>query len=462
MKKIVASLLCISLIFTQYKQAEAAVPVAVAAVAAGSALLVAAGAVSYYSSPSTANSVISAAGQMYTNATAYTKAVNALGQSILLQQAAALSYTAEGLKNALANTADDAYQSLKGLLEDAGPLEPVTPDKITSSDLPVGSFIKPSNPADTNTYKTTSGAVYLGRSGCSSSYTTGTAVYWFVKPAGSSLCDAYTADIRIATPDELPQPVPAPLADYPKRLAGDNTGGAIASPSAEGDLRNLIGSGALPVTPVSVSGTATGTAVLPGDKDVLLPPYVPPSAMPVTGEPVTPVVTGPTTTTGLGSATTTAAQQNVTTSQQQVTTVEQQLAADPTNTDLQQQLVAAQQALAAAQAALDQAKAAEDEVYVNPLFPNRKTLNLESWRQLVNVLPSKFPFNLVTTLGSYFEPFLADPVAPAFELHIYQDKKLNIDLSVFDTPVSIFRWGLALLLTFGMVQLLIRWWKGTA
>lgn len=111
---------------------------------------------------------------------------------------------------------------------------------------------------------------------------------------------------------------------------------------------------------------------------------------------------------------------------------------------------------------MDKAKAAENEVYVNPLFPNRKTLNLESWRQLVNVLPSKFPFNLVTTLGSYFEPFLAAPVAPSFELHIYQDKKLNIDLSVFDTPVAIFRWGLALLLTFGMVQLLIRWWKGTA
>jgi hypothetical protein len=68
----------------------------------------------------------------------------------------------------------------------------------------------------------------------------------------------------------------------------------------------------------------------------------------------------------------------------------------------------------------------------------------------------------VTALGSYLEPFLAPAVPPSFELHIYQDKKLDIDLAVFDTPVAIFRWGLALLLTFGFVQFLIRWWKGTA
>jgi hypothetical protein len=453
MKRLVAAFLCVSLVFTQYKQAEAAVPVVVAGVAAGAVLLLAAGAVNYYSNPSGASAVATAAGNIYSNVTAYTSVVSALGQGYLMSQSAALGVTASNLITAAKNASSGVADTLKSKL-----FPPVTPPFPTT-----GSIIS----IDGSNYEL--GEKY-SEGVIGSQYFVGWKINSYglaeyISPEKNS-SGTYQHLAYYATPTTKPvppPPVPAdPLpADVPTLLGAPADGGTLPA-DVVNDINNLIKNNPSIATPLSVETTSTRDSVTDSDKKKTLPPYVPPATLPGTSTPLTPITTLPGTSTGLGSATTTAAQQNVATAQQQVTTAEQQLAADPSNAALQQQLAAAQQALAAAQAALDQAKAAENEVYVNPLFPNRKTLNLESWRQLVNVLPTKFPFNLVTTLGSYFEPFLAAPVAPSFELHIYQDKKLNIDLSLFDTPVAIFRWGLALLLTFGMVQLLIRWWKGTA
>jgi len=469
MKRLVASLLCISLIFTQYKQAEAAVPVVVAGVAAGAVLLLAAGAVQYYTNPGSASGVIAAAGQIYSNVQAYTSAFSALGQGYMLSQAAALQTSSASLLSAVKNSAEGAYSALKEALE-----KPQTsPDNPLN--IPVGSTLS----ADTGNMKTTS-PFQIGNP--FSPYSSGTTTQSSFDTFGNKYWDSGTGKIYIhyktnqsgttiyystywahasATDEQPLKPLIDNPSEVPAALTGSPDGGSIPS-AVMTDINNMIASGDLSASGVSVSGTTTGDAVTGDDRDKTLPPYVPPATLPGTSTPVYPTAAPPTTTTGLGTSTTTAAEQTVATTQQQVTAAENALAADPTNTALQADLAAAQAALAAAQAALNQAKAAENEVYINPTFPNRKTLNFESWRQLVNVLPTKFPFNLVTALGSYLEPFLAPAVPPSFELHIYQDKKLDIDLAVFDTPVAIFRWGLALLLTFGLVQFLIRWWKGTA
>lgn len=459
MKRIVASLLCISLIFTQYKQAEAAVPVVVAGVAAGAVLLLAAGAIQYYSNPSSSAGVVSAAQNVYTNATAYTNGVSAVGQSLLYSEAVKLKTSAAAIYNAVKDAADGTYPFLKSLFSTTPPpKDQYSPGAVPQS----GDYIKLKD--GTSLVLSGNRTIYDSDHtvvSADSHYKYGPYIYVSVPKAGYPVPYVVSGGVainRVTTyrfDASLPAPPPAliPESGAANALAGQNPGNPlpISSPvpsAAIPEINNMIASGAVTAVPVSDA--------LPGVEETA-PPYVPvlPAGTTATG-------TVPTTTTGLGSGTTTAAEQNVTTATQTVTGIQTQLAADPTNAALQQQLAAAQSALAAAQAALDQAKAAENEVYVNPMTQPRKALNLESWRQLVDVLPSKFPFNLVTTLGSYFEPFLAAPAAPSFELHIYQDKKIDIDLSVFDTPVAIFRWGLALLLTFGMLQFLIRWWKGTA
>jgi hypothetical protein len=457
MKRLVASLLCISLIFTQYKQAEAAVPVVVAGVAAGAVLLLAAGAVQYYSNPGAASAVATAAGNIYTNATAYTQAVSALGQGYMMAQAAALKVAASDLLNAALNAADGVADGLKSKFMEAKP-----PPEWPSS----GSVVATSSSGTKYTIVSEVGSWPRMNSWSSDTVIFTNPYLTVYKNCGGGYCDVkkYTVDGPVDAQPTWPNPPPVPItaADVPNALTGSPDGGAVSASDAQ-EINNLIASGALSASGVSVSGTTTGDAVTGDDKDkTLLPPYVPPATVPGTDVPITPSTAPPTTTTGLGTQTTAVIEGKVLDATQTVTSAEQALAADPTNTALQADLAAAQAALAAAQAALNQAKAAENEVYINPTFPNRKTLNFESWRQLVNVLPTKFPFNLVTSLGSYLEPFLAPAVPPSFELHIYQDKKLDIDLAVFDTPVAIFRWGLALLLTFGFVQFLIRWWKGTA
>lgn len=457
MKRLVAAFLCVSLVLTQYKQAEAAVPIAVAAVAAGSVLLLAAAGVQYYRNPSSFNAIASASGNIYAKADAYMQAAGALAAGQLYKDAASLKVAAGDFMSALSNSASGAYSKLKSALIKSHP-EPLSGDGTVvvhsgNSSISYNLYRKHSMGEG---YDMPYPSYHFGN------YNVGASGYISFKygsstnPAKPHLIVTYVADIKSLNNTEPYPAVPTangPVpADQVAPSLGANSDGLL-NPVYNDEIVDIIMNNPSIVQPVASVTTA------PNDQTAPPPPYVP--VLPDGTAPADVPISPPTSSTGFGGLTTTAAQQNVTTAQQQVTTVEQQLAADPTNAALQQQLLAAQQALAAAQAALDQAKAAENEVYIDPLFPNRKTLNLESWRQLLNVLPSKFPFNLLTTLGSYFEPFLAAPVAPAFELHIYQDKKLNIDLSVFDTPVAIFRWGLALLLTFGMVQFLIRWWKGT-
>lgn len=457
MKRLVAAFLCVSLVLTQYKQAEAAVPIAVAAVAAGSVLLLAAAGVQYYRNPSSFNAIASASGNIYAKADAYMQAAGALAAGQLYKDTASLKVAAGDFMSALSNSASGAYSKLKAALIKS------VPDPLGGDGSVVVHSSNPSISFNLYRHTTTEGYEMPYPSYSFSNFNVGASGYITYKygdtgnPSRPYKIVTYVADVKsVNNTDPYPAvptsygPVPA---DQVAPSLGANSDGLL-NPAYNDEIADIIMNNPSIVQPVASVTTA------PNDQTAPPPPYVP--VLPDGTAPADVPISPPTSSTGYGGMTTTAAQQNVTAAQQQVTTVEQQLAADPTNAALQQQLLAAQQALAAAQAALDQAKAAENEVYIDPLFPNRKTLNLESWRQLLNVLPSKFPFNLLTTLGSYFEPFLAAPVAPAFELHIYQDKKLNIDLSVFDTPVAIFRWGLALLLTFGMVQLLIRWWKGTA
>ena len=73
-----------------------------------------------------------------------------------------------------------------------------------------------------------------------------------------------------------------------------------------------------------------------------------------------------------------------------------------------------------------------------------------------------FPFSLLTTLSGYLDVLVVDPVAPSFDMHIYQEQKLHIDLSFFDPVAALVRWVIGILLTIGAILGMQKWWRGVS
>jgi len=102
-KKLLSSLLIVSLICSTYKEAEA-VAIPVAAVVVGSALLLTAAGTAYYSNPSTsaaASAAVSAAGNYYRAVDAYTSGVTAYGKQQLYKDVATLRVAGQALIDAV-------------------------------------------------------------------------------------------------------------------------------------------------------------------------------------------------------------------------------------------------------------------------------------------------------------------------------------------------------------------------
>lgn len=143
-------------------------------------------------------------------------------------------------------------------------------------------------------------------------------------------------------------------------------------------------------------------------------------------------------------------------------------AADPTNADLANQASAATAAVAVAAAAAAAAKAASDAAASDasdsaaPVEPPPELLKFD-WsaaRRLMGQLETAWPFNLLLSLGGLFSPLVSSPQAPVFDLPVWGGNSVHIDLSPFDTLASICRWFFALLLTVTGIMLVVRWYRG--
>lgn len=237
----------------------------------------------------------------------------------------------------------------------------------------------------------------------------------------------------------------------------------------------------LPATPEEFSQTvAPASAVNPDyqdelDKMMQNPAYVP-TFTDESGLPWAPpadVVTPEQAASDLTQATS-QAQQAVNQAAATSTAASAAAAANPSDPSLAAAAAAAQQALqdaldelAALQAALEELTGTgvgtddPDDPAVDPgETPVLKSFSWEAARRLMGTLETAWPFNLLLSLRGLFAPLDASPVAPAFDLHIYQTNKLHVDLSFFDPVATILRWCFTLLLTSLGIMQVVRWYRG--
>ncbi len=393
-----------------YRDAEASPAVAVVGVAAGATLLVAAGATSYYQNSTGASAAASAAGNIYSNVVAYTQATSAVGQAVLYSQACALKTSAEQLLDALSQSASNAYAALKHALGLDAPLVPPAKAPPSGSIAPtsdgtnhlLGSFLwmSATNPVCSPPSSWTSnGQVWVVLSSYRSAYNVGII-------CGSSYGRLY--DVAVYADGggtTLPQntntpPLPPPATAIPNMLGG---AGVPVSPDIAKDINDLIKANpsiATPVTSSSAAGSLGGSTTV----DV---PYTPelPVGTTVSSNPATTIPT-------------------------QIPT--QDTAVDP------------------------------PDVYPSTNAVELKKIDLRKWTQLYGVMQNTFPFSLLTTLSGYLDAFVTEPVAPSFDMHVYQDKKLHIDLSFFDPVAALVRWVIGILLTIGAILGMQKWWRGVS
>lgn len=440
MKKITAIILCCCLFLSDARESKAN-PIAVSGLAAGAAILVSAGAIIYANSPQTQAAVASAAGNIYANTTAYVRTVNAFGKYVYYSETARLKILGQQFINAVQNSASGLYSSIKSRLSSSSSSLPTAGTVVPSPDGN-GSLILGEPTLVWEAYQTLSKSQmdttpYLSpiHGYCQGKFT-------FFMPIdvyhAQTYCYPYTRTNQAPPPSPTLSPSALPSA------LGASPSGALPSDVAA-DVADLIKANPSIAQPVSADGDADSA-----------PPYVP--ALPAG---VSPSTASPSTVTGLGSDNVTGLQEKLAQAQQQLADAQSRVASNPGDAVAQQQLADAQSNVTSITGQLNDAISSTNTTYVAPSRPERKTLNLDSWRNLRNVLSGKFPFTLLLQLSGLLSPLLSDPAAPRFALPIYKDLIVNVDLTFFDTPVMIFRYSISLLITFALYMFLVRWWKGT-
>lgn len=91
-----------------------------------------------------------------------------------------------------------------------------------------------------------------------------------------------------------------------------------------------------------------------------------------------------------------------------------------------------------------------------------KSLNFDSMNQVLGVLPSKFPFNLISQGFSYADVFIRSPSAPSFDLTLPYGFVMHLDLAVFDPVAAVCRFFVTVLLLGGSLIYVVRFWRGVA
>ena len=98
--------------------------------------------------------------------------------------------------------------------------------------------------------------------------------------------------------------------------------------------------------------------------------------------------------------------------------------------------------------------------YTTAVAQGPKSFSFDSFNKLKGVMSATFPFNHMSRIPEYLAMLVTDGSAPHFEMPIYGTTKLTIDLSFFDPVAAVFRWILALLMSIGIIQLAVNFFRG--
>lgn len=129
-------------------------------------------------------------------------------------------------------------------------------------------------------------------------------------------------------------------------------------------------------------------------------------------------------------------------------------------------LAAAQTSLSAQMAAMTAQTSAPVQIEAPPdnptsidATPAKKTLDWSKYQALKSVLLTKFPFNMLTQLTSYYNLIsYGNGNAPSFSLPI-MGNYMTVNLAVFDPVAIIIRYLLGLIMTVGVIFFIVRFWR---
>lgn len=156
----------------------------------------------------------------------------------------------------------------------------------------------------------------------------------------------------------------------------------------------------------------------------------------------------------------------VTTLTELVESLQQQYNANPTPENLAK-LKQAQADLANAKSQLitleqQPTPTEEDETMPQVATDTLKTFDWSAIQAVTGALANTFPVKQIMDIPGCLVGLCSDPVAPSFQLPIYGDNHLDINLSMFDPVATCFRWIFGLFVTVGGIMGAVRFYRGVS
>lgn len=107
------------------------------------------------------------------------------------------------------------------------------------------------------------------------------------------------------------------------------------------------------------------------------------------------------------------------------------------------------------------AEAVPDVAANVPARPARKAIDFEPFKALVGVMSVTYPFNLPSSVNSYFEALsVSGSTAPVFDLPLPLGNVIHCDLAIFDPLATVIRYIVGIVITCGMLFYVIHFFRG--
>lgn len=95
--------------------------------------------------------------------------------------------------------------------------------------------------------------------------------------------------------------------------------------------------------------------------------------------------------------------------------------------------------------------------------PGRKTtLSFDSWNGMKDKVSNIGPFAFLGEAGHSLDNLVADPVAPSFDIPVYGDLKIPVNLSVYDPVAAVLRYMEAAAMSVGCIFFAVKFWRGVS
>ena len=120
---------------------------------------------------------------------------------------------------------------------------------------------------------------------------------------------------------------------------------------------------------------------------------------------------------------------------------------------------AASQAAAAAAAADVESKTKASVAAGIPARPDKKTIDFEPFKELNGMLANTYPFNLPSSIASYYHALVGTGAAPVFDLPLFGNT-IHVDMAFFNPIATMIRYMVGLLVSSGMLFYIIHFIRG--